>query len=187
MQTESASNELLCIYSEPLLEECRFAIGFVPKAVFTEVRSDYLEPILVNRFPLNLLYPESVVHMVDEAPLSKIVSAFPRREGVFVAVLPRRISVLREGIEQVLRQEGFAPLNELPWRWRRRPGTVPQSQHHLGRITGADCCLWLTFCTQTRYGSTCSPVVEGEVAQWADNFVQRLEVSPGLNHCSGLR
>ncbi len=112
MQTENPSKELLFVYSEPQMVGDRFAIGLVPKEAWAEVREDYIEPILVGRFPLNLLHPESVVHLLREGPLSQILSAGPTGEGMFVAVLPRRISVVREATEEVLRQAGFAPLDE---------------------------------------------------------------------------
>jgi hypothetical protein len=90
MQRENPSKELLFVYSEPQMDGDRFAIGLVLKEAWAEVREDYIEPILVRRFPLNLLHPESVVHLMREAPLPRILSAGPTAEGVFVAALPRR-------------------------------------------------------------------------------------------------
>ena len=121
MQAEAPSKEMLFVYSEAEVEGDRFAIGLVPKEAFAEVREDYIEPILVSRFPLYLLHPESVIHMVREAPLAWILKLRPAAGGVFVAVLPRRISVVREATEDVLREAGFAPLDELLWQLEIAP------------------------------------------------------------------
>lgn len=118
--------ERLFVYSEPVVENHRFAVGLVPKEFFAEVREDYIEPVLVERFPLNLMHPESVVHLVREAPLARIVALRPTPEGVFVAVLPRRVGAAREEVEAVLRHAGFAPIDELRWQLEVGPVLSPE-------------------------------------------------------------
>jgi hypothetical protein len=103
------------VFSEPQVEAGRFAIGIVAAETFAEVRADYLEPILVSRFPLDLLHPDSVVHLIREAPLSDILRARPTPAGAFLAVLPRRYDSVRERVQDALRSAGFTPLDENQW------------------------------------------------------------------------
>jgi hypothetical protein len=115
MPIEPPLPEIPFIYSEPQIESDHFAIGLIPKDGFAEVRQDYLQPILVERFPLYLLHPESIVHLVLEAPLPWILKLRPAPTGKFVAVVPRRVTSWRDAIEDVLKQAHFERVDELQW------------------------------------------------------------------------
>ena len=121
MEADYSAPELLFVFSEAEVKDGRFAIGLVAKDSFDEVRTYYLEEILTTRFPLYLLHPDSVVHLLREAPLAEILKRRPTAEGVFIAVLPRRISNFRDKLEETLRYVGFTPLDDLRWRLEVKP------------------------------------------------------------------